>query len=192
MEQAIFSMSEGCPVPTRNELFIDYGVNVSHTIMRIRLARPDLYDEYLRLEAAALEEAQRRVHSLVQANLGHEHRAIAQFRALQAEFGIGYYTMRRLRRQARGGTQERSAWDWRAIKKFITKLIKEKDATIITVAQVAGMIGPDYHIKNNGNRPPTKMSPNTLAGQLRLYPDLHKALLKLCVTNRQRHTKESK
>ena len=51
MEQAIFSMSEGCPVPTRNELFIDYGVNVSHTIMRIRLARPDLYDEYLRLAA---------------------------------------------------------------------------------------------------------------------------------------------
>ena len=190
MEQALAAMSEGCPVPTRTELFIDFGINTSHTIMRIRLARPDLYDEYLRLEAAAIAEAQRRVTALVQANLGHEHRVTEQFRALQAEFGIGYYTMRRMRREARGGTQERSAWDWRAIKKFISHLIKQKDPNIVSVAQVAGMIGPDHHIKNNGNRPPTQMSSNTLAGQLRQYPHIREALLKLCAGNRKRINKE--
>ena len=192
MERTIFSLSEGCPVPTRTALFIDYGINVSHTIMRIRLARPDLYNEYLRLEAAAMEAAQRKVTEVVRAHWGHEGRAIAQFRAIQAEYQLGEYTMRRLRRQARGGTQERSAWDWRAIQKFIAKLIKSKDPTIISVAQVADLIGPEYHVKTNGNLPPTKMSHNTLFGQLRQYPHLHKPLVTFCARNRQRLKKESK
>lgn len=192
MEQAICDLRAGCPVPTRTELFIDYGINTSHTIMRIRLVRPDLYNEYLRLEAAAMAEAQRRVTALVQANLGHEGRVLAQFRAIQAEYQLGDYTMRRMRKEARGGTQERSAWDWPAIQQFISKLIKSKDSTIISVAQVAALIGPEYHIKTNGNLPPTKMSQNTLFAQLRQYPHIHKPLVKFCARNRQQLKKESK
>lgn len=192
MEQQLASMVEGKPVPTRTELFIDFGINVSHTITRIRLVRPDLFEEYKRLEAAALAEAQRQVTAVVQQHLGHEGKAMAQFRAIAREYCLGEYTMRRMRRQARGGTQERAAWDWKRIQRFMSQLIKSKDPTILAVAQVAGMLGPEYHIKTNGNRPPSQMSSNTLTCQLRQYPHLHEALLKLCATNRKRAKKESK
>lgn len=192
MEQQLVSMVEGKPVPTRTELFIDYGMNVSHTILRIRLARPDLYEEYKRLEAAALAEAQRLVAEVVRTNLGHEGRATAQFRGIAREYNLGEYTMRRLRKQARGGKQVRSAWDWKRIQRFISGLIKAKDPTILSVAQVAAQIGPECHLKTNGHMPPRQMSSNTLAGQLRQYPHLREALLKLCAKNRQRANKESK
>lgn len=192
MEQAIFSMVEGQPVPTRTELFIDYGMNISHTILRIRLARPDLYEEYKRLEAAALEEAQRRVAEVVRTHLGHEGRATAQFRAIAREYNLGEYTMRRLRKQARGGKQVRSAWDWKRIQRFLSNLVKTKDPTITSVAQVAAQLGPEYRLKTNSRMPPQQMSSNTLAGKLRQYPHLREALLKLCAKNRQRANKESK
>lgn len=192
MEQQLATMVAGKPVPTRTQLFIDLGRDVSHTITRLRLARPELYEEYKRMEEAAMAEAQRQVAVIVQQHWGHEGRATAKFRAIAREYCLGEYTMRRLRREARGGTQERAAWDWKRIQRFISQLIKSKDRTILAVAQVAGMIGPEYHIKTNGNRPPAKMSPNTLAGQLRQYPHIREALLKLCAANRQRAKKESK
>lgn len=192
MEQQLAAMVEGSPVPTRTELFIDFGLNVSHVIMRIRLARPDLYDAYKRLETAALDEAQRQVAAVVQQHYGHEGRATAQFRAIARTYCLGEYTMRRMRRQARGGTQERAAWDWRRIQRFLSQRIKSKDPTIHSVAQVAALIGPEYHVKSNGNRPPSQMSSNTLAYQLRQYPHIHEALLKLCAKNRKRAKKESK
>lgn len=193
MEQQLAAMVEGQPIPTRTELFIDFGMNVSHTILRIRLVRPDLYEEYKRLEAAAMTTAQQRIAALVRLYWRNENKAMAQFRAIAAEYRIGEYTLRRLRKQARGGAHERASWDWKRIQRFMSQLIKAKDPTLLSVAQMAQRIGPEYHRKTNGNVPLTQMSSNTLTGQLRQYPHMHEALLKLCANNRKRaHKKESK
>jgi len=192
MEQQLASMVEGRPVPTRTELFIDFGINVSHTILRLRLVRPDLYEEYKRLEDAAMDAAQQRIADVIRVYWRNENKAMAIFRGIAAEYRIGEYTLRRLRKLARGGTPERAAWDWKRIQRFISQLIKEKDPTLLSVAQMAQRIGPEYHRKTNGNVPNTQMSSNTLTGQLRQYPHIHKALLKLCANNRKRAKKESK
>lgn len=192
MEQQLANMVEGRPVPTRTELFIDFGINVSHTILRLRLARPDLYEEYKRLEDAAMDAAQQRIADVIRVYWRNENKAMAIFRGIAAEYRIGEYTLRRLRKQARGGAPERAAWDWKRIQRFISQLIKEKDPTLLSVAQMAQRIGPEYHRKTNGNVPTTQMSSNTLTGQLRQYPHIHKALLKLCAANRKRAKKETK
>lgn len=182
------------PVPTRKELLVDFGLNVSHSVIRVRLARPDLFERFLALEQEAAAEAKRRITALVQANIGEEYKVSADIRALAQAYGIGIHTLCRWRKEARGGKQERAAWDWPRVMRLIKDAVRAKDPDIISLAVMAQRIGPEYHISGTGNLPLEVMSKNTLYSKLLEYPELYKKFRELCVRNlaRKRTEKESK
>lgn len=190
VERTLSSLVEGQPVPSRTEMFIDYGNNVSYVILRLRLVRPDLYEEYCRLEAAAIAEAQRRVDAVVHEHAGSERRVLHKFKAIQLEFGLGDYTLSRMREQARGGKYARASWDWKRVHAELKRLIKAKDTEVLTIGLAAARFGPEYHVQNARKAPTHTMSENTLTAHLRTRPAMHQALLKLCALNRNRRTKE--
>lgn len=192
-EHELDKMVEGKPVPTRTQLFIDFGPNTSNTILRIRLNRPDLYARYQHLEVAAREGALRRVAEVVEQYRGREREARAQFKAIQAEYGFGRHTLCALREKARGCCAGRATWDWARIMAEVNELVARKDRKVLTLTDVASKFDPTYYSRVKDGSTPPCMSQHTLLSHLRRYPSVHQALLKLCAANRQRaKKKESK
>lgn len=179
-------------MPSRKELFLDYGQYVSHSVTRVRLARPDLYARFLELEQLARTTAQQRITELVQANAGAEHKVSAEIQAIAQEYSIGLHTLCSWRKAARNGKNERPAWDWPRIMQWLRSAIKAKDKRLTSFAALARLIGPEYHIAGTGNTPQPVMSKHTIYGHLAQDEALHEKFLALCFQNRKRANKEVK
>lgn len=192
MEETLAALVPGQPVPTRKELFIDYGIHISHSVVRVRLARPELYARYLELEQLARDEAKRLITKLVQDNVGAEHTVSKQLRDIAYEYGVGQHTLCAWRKEARGGKSERAAWDWKRVMKIVRTAIATKDRAITSLDAMAQRIGSEYHITGTGNSPSPRMSKNTLYDRLSRDEDLYEKFLALCSQNRRRLSKEVK
>ena len=189
VEATLSSIKEGDPIPTRTQLLLEFSpaLRTNHATARLRNVRPDLYARILHLEQAAFAAARMEIAAVIQRMGRDERKALNEFAAIGRRYGLGPYTVRRMRAEARGAASSRSFWDWPKVQKFLLRIVQAKDASLTSVGDLACRIGPMYARKGIGLSRVAPMSRNTFVCRVRdFYPDLYKSLLSLAAKNRVR------